>query len=124
MVSALSSQIAALTLLTSQTYSCKDCIIAFIERCREKGEQGKCPTCSRGPVEVCLSTYFMSIMLKSHSQESDLLEVVRSRQNSSDKGEDGTQAPTPSVTLRRNDFRSSTKLEALVQDLRTQGVYQ
>ncbi|KAI0334349.1 hypothetical protein GY45DRAFT_1318351 [Cubamyces sp. BRFM 1775] len=80
---------------------CKDCIIAFIERCREKGEQGKCPTCSRGPVE-----------------ENDLLEVVRSRQNSSDKGEDGTQAPTPSVTLRRNDFRSSTKLEALVQDLR------
>ncbi|KAI0363760.1 hypothetical protein BV20DRAFT_957615 [Pilatotrama ljubarskyi] len=80
---------------------CKDCIIAFIESCREKGEQGKCPTCSRGPV-----------------QESDLLEIVRSRNNSGDEPGDGTQAPSSTVTLRRNDFRSSTKLEALVQDLR------
>ncbi|KAI0640000.1 SNF2 family N-terminal domain-containing protein [Trametes polyzona] len=80
---------------------CKDCIVAFIERCREKGEEGKCPTCSRGPV-----------------QESDLLEIVRSRNNSGDKPGDDAQAPTPTVTLRRNDFRSSTKLEALVQDLR------
>ncbi|KAI0652443.1 SNF2 family N-terminal domain-containing protein [Trametes meyenii] len=80
---------------------CKDCIIAFIESCREKGEQGKCPTCSRGPV-----------------QENDLLEIVRSRPNSGDGPGTSTQAPTPTVTLRRNDFRSSTKLEALVQDLR------
>ncbi|KAI0360987.1 hypothetical protein OH77DRAFT_1492142 [Trametes cingulata] len=80
---------------------CKDCIIAFIESCREKGEQGKCPTCSRGPV-----------------QESDLLEIVRSRNNSGDETGGGTQAPSSTVTLRRNDFRSSTKLEALVQDLR------
>ncbi|OSD03366.1 hypothetical protein PYCCODRAFT_1366011 [Trametes coccinea BRFM310] len=80
---------------------CKDCIVAFIESCREKGEEGKCPTCSKGPV-----------------QESDLLEVVRSRNNSGSEAGDGTQAPTQSVTLRRNDFRSSTKLEALAQDLR------
>lgn len=33
-------------------YSCKDCIVAFIETCREKGEDGRCPTCSRGPVKV------------------------------------------------------------------------
>ncbi|KAI0828919.1 SNF2 family N-terminal domain-containing protein [Trametes gibbosa] len=76
---------------------CKDCIVAFIERCREKGEDGKCPTCFRGPV-----------------RESDLLEVVRSRKPVSDDA----HAPTPTVTLRRNDFRSSTKLEALIQDLR------
>ncbi|KAI8990572.1 SNF2 family N-terminal domain-containing protein [Trametes punicea] len=80
---------------------CKDCIIAFIERCREKGEEGKCPTCSKGPV-----------------QESDLLEVVRSRNNSGDSPGDGTQTRNPTVMLRRNDFRSSTKLEALIQDLR------
>ncbi|CDO73050.1 hypothetical protein BN946_scf185007.g104 [Trametes cinnabarina] len=80
---------------------CKDCIVAFIESCREKGEDGKCPTCLKGPV-----------------QESDLLEVVRSRSNSGDGPEEGAQAPTQTVTLRKNDFRSSTKLEALVQDLR------
>ncbi|RPD82238.1 hypothetical protein L226DRAFT_541643 [Lentinus tigrinus ALCF2SS1-7] len=80
---------------------CKDCIIAFIEKCRERGEDGKCPTCSRGPVK-----------------ESDLLEIVRSRQNSGDKASDDGQPPTSTVMLRRNDFRSSTKLEALVQHLR------
>ncbi|KAH9910501.1 SNF2 family N-terminal domain-containing protein, partial [Epithele typhae] len=80
--------------------SCKDCIVAFIEKCREKGEDGKCPTCSRGPVK-----------------ERDLLEVVRARTNG---GEKDSETPTSStqVTLRRNDFRSSTKLEALVQHLR------
>ncbi|TBU29891.1 SNF2 family N-terminal domain-containing protein [Dichomitus squalens] len=78
---------------------CKDCIIAFIEKCREKGEDGKCPTCSKGP-------------------ESDLLEIVRSRQNSNEGAGDIQEAPAPTVILRRNDFRSSTKLEALVQHLR------
>ncbi|KAH9849280.1 SNF2 family N-terminal domain-containing protein [Lenzites betulinus] len=81
---------------------CKDCIVAFIERCREKDEDGKCPTCFRGPV-----------------RESDLLEVVRSRNTGGAGPSDPTQgAPPPTVTLRRNDFRSSTKLEALIQDLR------
>ncbi len=46
------------------------------------------------------------------------MEIVRSRNDSGDKAGDPTQASTQTVTLRRNDFRSSTKLEALVQDLR------
>ncbi|PIL31409.1 hypothetical protein GSI_06110 [Ganoderma sinense ZZ0214-1] len=78
---------------------CKDCIVAFIEKCREKGEDGKCPTCNKGP-------------------ESELLEIVRSRQNGNESSNDPQQPPPPTVTLRRNDFRSSTKLEALVQHLR------
>ncbi|KAI1793150.1 SNF2 family N-terminal domain-containing protein [Ganoderma leucocontextum] len=78
---------------------CKDCMIAFIEKCREKGEDGKCPTCNKGP-------------------EGDLLEIVRSRQNSNEGTSDPQQPPPATVTLRRNDFRSSTKLEALMQHLR------
>ncbi|KAH9837360.1 SNF2 family N-terminal domain-containing protein [Rhodofomes roseus] len=77
--------------------SCKDCIVAFIETCREKGEDGRCPTCSRGPIK-----------------ESDLIEVVRTKAET-DSVE--SQASRPTVTLRRNDFRSSTKLEALLRDL-------
>ena len=42
-----------LSLTIPRPRSCKDCIIAFIEKCREKGEDGKCPTCSRGPVKAC-----------------------------------------------------------------------
>ncbi|CAL1694577.1 unnamed protein product [Somion occarium] len=76
---------------------CKDCIVAFLECCEEKGEEGRCPTCSIRPVK-----------------ESDLLEVVRTKP----KTEDGETGSTQTVTLRRNDFRSSTKLDALVQHLR------
>ncbi|KAI0784921.1 SNF2 family N-terminal domain-containing protein [Abortiporus biennis] len=72
---------------------CKDCIVAYLDSCRDKGEEGRCPTCSQGPVK-----------------ESELLEVVRTKS--------GEKTPKPAVTLRRNDFRSSTKLEALVQHLR------
>ena len=53
------------------------------------------------------------------TQEGDLLEIVRSRHNSDNQPQDSAQATLPAVTLRRNDFRSSTKLEALVKHLRT-----
>ncbi|KAJ6601311.1 DNA repair protein RAD5 [Mycena vulgaris] len=68
---------------------CKDCIIAHVEN----SEGSKCPTCARGPI-----------------QESDLIEVFRPPTSSQD--------PQPSVLLRKNDFRSSTKLDALVENLR------
>ena len=49
-------------------------------------------------------------------QENELLEVVRH----SPKGEGLSGSSTPTaVTLRRNDFRSSTKLDALLQHLST-----
>ncbi|KAA1467782.1 hypothetical protein DENSPDRAFT_770871 [Dentipellis sp. KUC8613] len=73
---------------------CKDCAISFLETCTAKGEDGRCPTCNRGPVK-----------------ESDLLEVVTSRNRASTEG-------PPDVTLRRNDFQTSTKLDALVANLR------
>ncbi|KAI0029488.1 SNF2 family N-terminal domain-containing protein [Vararia minispora EC-137] len=81
---------------------CKDCAVGYLSACAEKGEDGRCPTCNVGPIE-----------------ETELLEVVRRR---NDKGEDWapptSQESSPEVTLRRNDFTSSTKLEALVSNLR------
>ncbi|EGN93185.1 hypothetical protein SERLA73DRAFT_172337 [Serpula lacrymans var. lacrymans S7.3] len=79
---------------------CKDCIISYLEACNERGEEGRCPTCSRGPI-------------KDH----ELIEVIRPKAESSSNLLDGVSA-VPEVVLRRNDFRSSTKLEALVQNLR------
>lgn len=76
--------------------SCKDCITAFLANLAEKGEQGRCPTCSHSPV-----------------QEADLLEVMRKKQTSADED----APPSSTFTLRRNDFRSSTKLDALIQNL-------
>ncbi|KAJ6623172.1 SNF2 family N-terminal domain-containing protein [Mycena sp. CBHHK59/15] len=72
---------------------CKDCIVGFFSNSEERGEEPQCPTCSRGPLK-----------------ESDLIEVVRQPKSSQD--------PQPSVILRKNDFRSSTKLDALAQSLR------
>ncbi|OSX66957.1 hypothetical protein POSPLADRAFT_1175676 [Postia placenta MAD-698-R-SB12] len=80
---------------------CKDCIVAYIETCRGKGEDGRCPTCARGPVK-----------------EGDLLEVVRTKQELPEDGSAAGQSSPPTIILRRNDFRSSTKLEALLQNLR------
>ncbi|KAG5220964.1 DNA helicase [Salix suchowensis] len=73
--------------------TCKDCIVGFLASCEEKGEVPRCPTCSRGPVK-----------------QADLVEILRT------KARDGSEAPTR-VILRRNDFNSSTKLDALVQAL-------
>ncbi|KII93978.1 hypothetical protein PLICRDRAFT_36194 [Plicaturopsis crispa FD-325 SS-3] len=74
---------------------CKDCIVAYIENRRERGEECRCPTCGNGPVK-----------------ENELMEVMRPK-----KQEDASNSQ-PKFTLRRNDFQSSTKLEALVQNLR------
>ena len=52
-------------------------------------------------------------------QERDLLEIIRTKQDSGEgPSAAGTQPTQSTVTLRRNDFRSSTKLEALLQHLR------
>ncbi|KAI0049269.1 hypothetical protein FA95DRAFT_1489629 [Auriscalpium vulgare] len=76
---------------------CKDCAVAFLETCVSKGEDGRCPSCNKGPVK-----------------EGDLLEVIRTR-----KREDAMPSSSPpKVILRRNDFVSSTKLDALADNLR------
>ncbi|EPQ60320.1 hypothetical protein GLOTRDRAFT_112995 [Gloeophyllum trabeum ATCC 11539] len=79
---------------------CKDCIVAYIAACEEKSKEVVCPTCSQGPIKA-----------------SDLLEVVRRKKE--DGGTDGGDGSTPNaVTLRKNSFRSSTKLEALLRNLK------
>ena len=69
----------------------------FLETCQEQGRDGVCPICSSGPVK-----------------EGDLLELVLKKE--SDAGEEGS---TPKVVIRKNDFVSSTKIEALIRNLRT-----
>ncbi|KAG2138689.1 SNF2 family N-terminal domain-containing protein [Suillus bovinus] len=84
---------------------CKECIISYLATCTDKGEVPRCPTCSQGPVK-----------------EQDLIEVLRpSGRNSpcqESTGEEKEGASKSEVVLRRNDFRSSTKLDALIQNLR------
>lgn len=69
---------------------------------------------------TCQGDSLVCFYLHSHShallQESDLVEIVRHKQVAEDDSND-TATPTQTVTLRRNNFRSSTKLEALLQNL-------
>ncbi|TFK41996.1 DNA repair protein RAD5 [Crucibulum laeve] len=78
---------------------CKDCILAHLATCEEKGNEPRCPTCGSGPVKA-----------------RDLIEVVRRKKDQD--APSSSQASEPEVILRRNDFHSSTKLEALVKNLR------
>ncbi|KAG1890358.1 hypothetical protein F4604DRAFT_1710010, partial [Suillus subluteus] len=82
---------------------CKECIISYLATCTDKGEVPRCPTCSQGPVK-----------------QQDLMEVLRpSGQDSpyqKSTGDENEGTSTSEVFLRRNNFRSSTKLDALVQN--------
>ncbi|KAH7922804.1 hypothetical protein BV22DRAFT_1016617 [Leucogyrophana mollusca] len=89
---------------------CKDCIVSYLATCAEREEEGRCPTCSGGPIK-----------------EQDLIEVIRPKVTPEDtkggidffeKGKSKASTSIPEVVLRRNDFRSSTKLEALIHNLR------
>jgi DNA repair protein RAD5 len=38
--------------LMTKINSCRDCIVAFLANCEDKGEERRCPTCLRGPIKV------------------------------------------------------------------------
>ncbi|TFK26658.1 DNA repair protein RAD5 [Coprinopsis marcescibilis] len=79
---------------------CKECITSHVGICEEKDQVPTCPTCGQGPIK---------------SQE--LVEIVRKPKKEDDQPP-SSQASEPDVVLRRNDFQSSTKLDALIQNLR------
>jgi DNA repair protein RAD5 len=70
--------------------------VNFIATCEEQGKDGVCPICSSGPLK-----------------EGDLLEVITKEE--SGVGEEETK---PKVMIRKNDFVSSAKIEALLRNLR------
>jgi len=79
-----------------RAHSCKDCVVNFLETCQEQGKDGVCPICSSGPVK-----------------EGDLLEVILKKES------DATEEESISkVVIRKNDFVSSTKIDALIKNLR------
>ncbi|KAG8904180.1 DNA helicase rad5 [Tulasnella sp. 403] len=75
---------------------CKECIVDLLEDQEAKGVGGSCPVCRRQPVMV-----------------SSLIEVRIGKPMP-----DQMALSTSIVTLRTNDFVSSTKLDALVKHLR------
>ncbi|KIO28801.1 hypothetical protein M407DRAFT_229387 [Tulasnella calospora MUT 4182] len=75
---------------------CKECIVDLIQDQEAKGNEGFCPVCQHQPVT-----------------ERSLIEVTVRR-----KVDANNPSSSPAITLRHNDFVSSTKLDALVRHLR------
>ncbi|KAJ2918384.1 hypothetical protein MD484_g2007, partial [Candolleomyces efflorescens] len=78
---------------------CKDCIIAHIGISEERGQVPSCPNCATG-----------------HLQAKNLVEIIRTKREENEPS--SSQPVEPAIVLRRNDFQSSTKLDALLQNLR------
>lgn len=89
--------------------ACKACLLDYLRQCNDKGEEPACPTCRTGPV-----------------QPTDLIEAIRTRPLT--PSADGTESPAPnnggmlggkipSTIYVRNNSRSSTKVNALIDHL-------
>ncbi|KAJ3021634.1 DNA helicase rad5 [Thoreauomyces humboldtii] len=91
--------------------SCYDCIVGFLQKKEQMGEPGECPICRK------------------EFREEDLMDIIKAPTNhaaaASTQGEpvtsggagDDVASRTPLLTLRRH-FHSSTKLKALVAQLK------
>jgi DNA repair protein RAD5 len=99
----------------SSLFSCKDCIVAHIGISEEKGQVPACPTCATGHLQVSLRLFLSDFSTEPLLQASKLVEVVRTK---SEEGATSSQPVKQEITLRRNDFQSSTKLDALLHNLR------
>lgn len=93
---------------------CRSCLVDHLQRCEEKDEEPACPTCRKGPVSPA---QFVSAV-RTRRRKNRIAEAVGA--GSDDDQEippPSSQNSQPEVFFRRNDFRSSTKLEALVEHL-------
>ncbi|KDN45911.1 hypothetical protein K437DRAFT_223989 [Tilletiaria anomala UBC 951] len=102
--------------------ACKDCVMGFLQSCEDKGKEPTCPTCRQGPV----SAEDLIEVIRTRPRRNKIAEAVQAADEVEDEGSEvdgkppGTQESAhsqPAVFLRRNNFRSSTKLEALVSQL-------
>ncbi|RUS33812.1 SNF2 superfamily RAD5 protein [Jimgerdemannia flammicorona] len=81
--------------------ACRTCVLDCLQKREDEGEEGQCPICRHGPIT-----------------EGDLLEVIK-RHSTSSSSPSTSSTSKPSLSLRHNTFRSSTKVDALLRHLMT-----
>lgn len=99
-----------MTVMPCKHWGCKTCITEHLQRSEDKGEESTvCPTCRSGPVTPA------NIVNVIRTRKHKLSDTIQGSQG----GESDEDMPSsqPALYFRRNDFRSSTKLEALVEHL-------
>ncbi|EPQ29038.1 uncharacterized protein PFL1_03328 [Pseudozyma flocculosa PF-1] len=110
---------------------CKDCILGFLQACEDREEEPCCPTCRKGPVaaEDLIEAVRTRSSRGGSGKTGDGCKVAPSSpceaiEVTDDDNGDGpadevpsSQHSQPAVFFRRNDFRTSTKLAALLEHL-------
>ncbi|PVG03217.1 hypothetical protein CPB86DRAFT_723782 [Serendipita vermifera] len=120
---------------------CRDCVFSHLQRCLERKEQGYCPVCRAGPLHANELIEVLRTKRKTKgsavsdsSPEPEELdnsptdtkkEIVDVDVDGFAAAEDPSQTEAKEerevsveVTFRKNNFQSSTKLDALMRDLR------
>ncbi|KAI1315874.1 DNA helicase rad5 [Mortierella claussenii] len=103
--------------------ACRSCLLEYLQHLDNKGEQGECPVCRTGPVtEDVLIEYSTSRTTETTSKDlgkersefvvGNVLKVEGDEASSD--GNDGRV-----IQIRRNNFKSSAKLDALMRHLVT-----
>ncbi|KAG8759177.1 DNA helicase rad5 [Serendipita sp. 396] len=112
--------------------TCKDCMNDHLQRCATKKETGHCPICRQGPVHIqdlveVLRTKRQnkSSMVYDSSPEPEATDVIDVDEAPKEEPPEAMETeekedelePPMDITFRKNNFQSSTKLDALVNDL-------
>ncbi|KAG0224670.1 DNA helicase rad5 [Actinomortierella wolfii] len=97
---------------------CRSCVLDYLQRRDDAGEQGDCPICRQGPItEADLMEYTTTVakaespVERSTVQGDNVLDV-----STSTTGVEGSST-NRTVQIRRNIFKSSAKLDALMRHL-------
>jgi DNA repair protein RAD5 len=105
--------------LPCKHWGCKQCITEHLQMCENNSEEATCPTCRAGPV----STSNIVSAIRTRPRKNRIAEIVEEQDEKEEKSNDEEEVPPssqhsqPAVFFRKNDFRSSTKLEALIEHL-------
>ncbi|KAG0362349.1 SNF2 family N-terminal domain-containing protein [Gamsiella multidivaricata] len=106
--------------------ACRSCVLDYLQLRDDRGEKGECPVCRQGPItEADLIEYSTSDATEQKNEDFDtkcsdiaagnvlMAEGVKAEGN----GDSGNSNGGRVVQIRRNNFKSSAKLDALMQDL-------
>lgn len=103
---------------------CKECLLSYLQSCEDREEQPSCPTCRKGPV----AAEDLIEAVRTRPRKNRIADAVMEADEEDEKGEGegksegeellpSSQHSEPAIFFRRNNFRTSTKLDALIEHL-------
>ncbi|KAF9209344.1 DNA helicase rad5 [Haplosporangium sp. Z 27] len=98
--------------------ACRTCVLDYLQLLDNKGEKGECPTCRQGPVtENDLIEYKTSENPKNERTDVMAGNVLGFEDAKSAEENGSSDGGNRAIQIRRNNFKSSAKLDALIDDL-------